>query len=118
MRKSGTVGQPVVEWFGAVYPTGEYAMSTTTSNHEAAIFGRLLQAEKGDLPPELARYVLEIGFAQEDHDRMNQLAAKARVAALAAEEQRELENYNLVGDVLALWHSKARRSLQRSQSVS
>jgi len=93
-------------------------MSTATSNHEAAIFGRLLRPDKGDLSPDLARHVLSIDFAQEDRDRMNELAAKVREAALTAEEVRELENFNLVGDVLALWHSKARRSLSQSQSAS
>jgi len=88
-------------------------MSIAAPNSEAAIFGRLIQAEKGDLTPELARHILRIEFPQEDRDRMNDLAAKARAGALAAHEERELENYNLIGDLLALWHSKARRCLER-----
>jgi hypothetical protein len=89
-------------------------MDTVTRNSEAAIFGRLIQAEKDNLSPELAHCILKISFAPEDRERMNELAEKARTGKLLAEEQRELENYNLVGDLLALWHSKARRSLKAS----
>ena len=93
-------------------------MSATTSTSEAAIFGRLIQAERHDLPPELAQHILKTGFPADDRDRMNDLATKARAGSLTAEEERELQNYNLVGDLLALWQSKARRSLNRSKAAS
>jgi hypothetical protein len=87
-------------------------MSVASSSSAAAIFGRLIQTEKNDLSPELAQYILSIGFAEDDRNRVNELAAKARAGTLQAEEQRDLENFNLVGDLLAVWHSKARRSLK------
>jgi hypothetical protein len=52
-------------------------MSTINSNSEAAIFGRLLQREKHDLSPDLAEYILNLGFAEDDRDRINELAAHA-----------------------------------------
>lgn len=93
-------------------------MSTVASNSEAAIFGRLMQLDRHDLTPELAQHILNISFPSDDRDRINELAAKSRDGTLGAEEQRELENYNLVGDLLALWHSKARRSLKQSKANS
>jgi uncharacterized protein YnzC (UPF0291/DUF896 family) len=93
-------------------------VSTVASNSEAAIFGRLLQFDRHDLTPELAQHILNIGFPSEDLERINELAAKSRVGTLDSEERREIENYNLVGDLLALWHSKARRSLKQSKAIS
>ncbi len=86
-------------------------MSTVTGNSHAAIFGRLIESDQEDLSPDLARYLLRLAFPPQDRERVNQLAAKSREGSLNAEEKKELERYNLVGDVLALWQSKARRSL-------
>jgi hypothetical protein len=88
-------------------------MSTVTENSHAAIFGRLIESDQEDLPPDLARYLLRLAFPTQDRARVNELAAKSREGSLNAEERNELERYNLVGDVLALWQSKARRSLNR-----
>jgi hypothetical protein len=88
-------------------------MSTVTGNSHAAIFGRLIESDQEDLSPDLARYLLRLAFPPQDRARVNQLAAKSREGSLNAEERNELERYNLVGDVLALWQSKARRSLNR-----
>ena len=89
-------------------------MSTATENTEAAILNRLLNLDDEELTPEVARFVLGIRFRDSDHARMDELAAKARAGTLAQAEQRELESYIHVGDVLALWHSKARRVLSRA----
>jgi hypothetical protein len=86
-------------------------MSTVTGNSHAAIFGRLIESDQDDLAPDLARYLLRLAFPAQDRERVNELAAKSREGSLSAEERNELERYNLVGDVLALWQSKARRAL-------
>jgi hypothetical protein len=88
-------------------------MSTVTENSHAAIFGRLIESDQEDLPPDLARYLLRLAFPTQNRARVNELAAKSREGSLNAEERNELERYNLVGDVLTLWQSKARRSLNR-----
>lgn len=90
-------------------------MSTMNPNNEAAIFGRLLNAEEKKLQPDVAQYILNIRFAEEDRDRINELAAKARAGILDPDEQRELGNFNLVGDLLAVWQSHARRSLGQAR---
>jgi hypothetical protein len=80
-------------------------------NSELAIFGRLLKADKGDLPRDLARYVLTLGFGGEDQARMKELAERNQEGNLSSQEQEELRNYVKAGHLLALLHSKARKSL-------
>jgi hypothetical protein len=95
-------------------PTNQTPPSRTS---EIAIFGRLLKIDEGDLSRELARYVLTLGFGDEDQARMRGLAERNQAGALSAEEQDELRSYVKAGHLLALLHSKARKSLKRSMSV-
>ena len=93
-------------------------MTPSIANSEAAIFGRLIDAESDKLTPELARHILTIDFPKQDRTRMHELVVKNQDGNLTAEEQAELENYNHVGDLLSLWHSKARRALNQSGTAS
>jgi hypothetical protein len=77
-----------------------------------AIFARLIKADQGDLSRDLARYILTLGFAEEDQARMRELAEKNQQGVSSSEEQGELQNYVVVGHMLALLNSKARRSLK------
>jgi hypothetical protein len=80
---------------------------------EVGILGRLLEPEKADLPPEVARHILALQFGAADRERMNELAEKARAGTLSAEEEGILENFRHVGRLLALMQSKARLSLKK-----
>lgn len=82
---------------------------------EIAIFARLIRTDDGDLSGELARYVLTLGFGEDDQARMLDLAARNQEGALSAEEQEELGNYVKAGHLLALLHSKARKSLNQKK---
>ena len=75
------------------------------STSEIAMFGRLIQAEDGNLAHDLARYVLTLGFSQADQDRMNGLAVRNQDGLLSAIEREELQNYVRSGHRLALLHS-------------
>ncbi len=79
---------------------------------EIAIFARLIKADAGNLSRELAHYILTLGFDEEDQVRMSELAERNQDGALASEEQVELQNFVKAGHLLALLHSKARRSLK------
>lgn len=92
-------------------------MATATESNEAAIFGRVLDLDTEPLSLELARRVLKLGFPHGDRARMNDLAAKARAGTLGPSERRELDNYVLVGDLLAVWHSKARQAIQDAKDA-
>jgi hypothetical protein len=87
--------------------------TTRAGTSEVAIFGRLIKAHDGDLSRELARYILTLGFGEEDQARMGDLAARNREGALSPEEKEELQNYVKAGHLLALLHSKARKSLKQ-----
>jgi len=86
------------------------------STSEIAMFGRLIQAENGNFAHHLARYVLTLGFSQADQDRMNNLAVRSQDGSLSAIEREELQNYVRSGHLLALLHSKARKSLKRRRA--
>jgi hypothetical protein len=87
-----------------------------SSTSEIAMFGRLIQADDGNLDARLARYVLTLGFPRPDQDRMSDLATRNQAGSLPAAEQEELQNYVRAGHLLALLHSKARKSLKRRAS--
>ena len=80
-----------------------------------AIFGRLIKADKTDLSRELARYILTLGFDEEDQNRMSELAQKNQEGSLSSDEKAELENFVKAGHLLALLHSKARKTLKASK---
>jgi len=85
---------------------------------DAAILSRLIEPEVENLPPEVARYLLNLDFCQSDRDRMHELAAKAREGILTPAEQHEAESYERIGHLVALLRSKARKSLKTASSSS
>jgi hypothetical protein len=90
-------------------------MSTTTTHTretEATILVRVLCNEDGQLPPELARYILDRQFSDRDKARMHDLAVRNQEDALSAAEKEELFAFGNAGTVLAILQSKARRSLK------
>ena len=84
-----------------------------TNKSDIAIFGRLLSNPKGNMSPELARYVLTLGFTDTDQSRMRELAARNQQGGLSGEEHEELMSYVKAGHLLALVHSKARQALKK-----
>jgi hypothetical protein len=86
-------------------------------NTETAILSRLIKPERNDLAEEVARYLLRIDFNPKDLARMNELAALANAGTVNDDQRQELENFNHVGHLLALLHSKARRSLSKSSAA-
>ena len=89
----------------------------STPNREAAIWARLIEAQK-DLPPEVAEYLLSVGFGDGDRDRMEQLAERSEAGTLTDEERAEFDSYLHVGNLLAVMQSKARRVLSRKPQPS
>jgi hypothetical protein len=93
-------------------------MTKEDRTSEIAIFARLIKTERGDLGRELASYVLTLGFDEEDQARMRELAERNQEGALNSDEKEELGNYVKAGHLLALLHSKARRSLKARRRPS
>jgi hypothetical protein len=90
-------------------------MHRTTTNgageSEIAILARVLHNDKGQLPPNVARYVLNLGFSDDDKARMHDLAVRNQEDALSAAEKEELLAYAKAGSLLGILKSKARRVL-------
>ena len=81
-------------------------------NSEAAIWTRLMQAQKDELSPDAAEFLLAIDFGGSDRQRMLQLAERSEAGTLTAEEQIEFDGYLHVGNLLAVMQSRARLALK------
>jgi hypothetical protein len=79
---------------------------------EAAIFSRVVDRSLSHFSTETARSILDLGFGEEDHARIDELTTRNQDGALSVEEKEELMNYVKVGNLLALFQSKARTFLK------
>src|ERR1035438_4239042 len=66
-------------------------------NSEAAIWARLMQAQKDELSPDAAEFLLAMDFGGSDRQRMLQLAERSEAGTLTGEEQIEFDGYLHVG---------------------
>ena len=82
------------------------------SEAETAILKRVIRPDVGDMPPEVAKAMLALGFQESDHARMHELSAKAQHGTLTEAEQDELDGYINVSHFIAFIRSKARISLK------
>lgn len=80
----------------------------------AEVLRRVFDLAGHGLTRPLAESILALDFPQYDADRIAELSGKANEGRLTEFEEAELEAYVNVGDLLALWQSKARQSLQQS----
>jgi hypothetical protein len=90
-------------------------MHTTTHSagqSEVSILARILGNGQDKLPPDMARYVLTLGFSEHDKARMHDLAVRNQEDALAAAEKEELFAYAKAGTLLSILKSKARKALK------
>jgi hypothetical protein len=94
--------------------TGDMATEVLVDNSEAKMLARAFDAERGDLPKEAARVLLQARLPDLDMARMVYLGERAQTGELTAAERREAEAYNRVGLLIELLQSKARLSLARN----
>jgi hypothetical protein len=90
-------------------------MSTTNTqarDSEATILARVLSNEHGQLPPEVARHIVDRDFSDRDKARMHDLAVRNQEGALSPSEKEELFAFANAGTILAILQSKARRRLK------
>jgi hypothetical protein len=79
-----------------------------SQNREAAIWARLIRAQRDDLSSDAAEFLLSIAFDSRDQERMLELADRSEAGILTAEEQAEFDSYLHIGNFLAVMQSKAR----------
>ena len=85
--------------------------TTRSTENEVTILARILGNERGQLPRDLARYILDLGFSDRDKARMHDLAVRNQADALTPAEKDEMFAFGKAGDLLAILKSKARRTL-------
>ena len=83
---------------------------------EAAIFSRVVDRSMPDFSEETARLLLKLGFSEDDHALIDDLATRNQEGTLSAEEREELMNFVKVGNLLAVFQSKARKFLKERGS--
>jgi hypothetical protein len=88
----------------------------SAANLDASVWERVVDFEK-ELSPTAARALLQIRFSSREHEQMSALLEKARLGALTAREEEEMEVYELLGSLLGILHSRARRALKRRAQV-
>ncbi len=81
---------------------------------ELSIMSRVISPEGTTFAPEIARAILDLGFAQSDRQRLVELVDAAQTRALSPSEQSEAESYHRVENWLIRMKYLARRSIAES----
>jgi hypothetical protein len=90
-------------------------MSSTasrTGDNEVTILARVFDDERGLLPRDLARSIVDVDFSERDKARMHDLAVRNQNDALSPSEKEELFGFAKAGTLLSILQSKARRTLK------
>ena len=87
------------------------SVAARTGENEVTILARVFENERGELPRELARSILDVDFSDRDKARMHDLAVRNQDDALTPAEREELFAFAKAGTLLSILHSKARRTL-------
>jgi len=87
-------------------------MNGTTA--DAGILQKMIGPGR-ELPPEVARFFLDLSFSDEDYKRMADLSEKANEGELTAKERHQLTMYVMLNDFLIIMHSQARSSIEKLQ---
>ena len=91
-------------------------MTETIISQEAEILSRIIAPDNPSFSAEGARSILELGFSEDDGERMKALAAKARQGSLNEQEESLLNAYLFLGSLVDVMHSKARLSLKKQSA--
>ena len=88
---------------------------TTATRHanenEVTILARILGNENGQLPQDLARYILDLNVSERDKARMHDLAVRNQDEDLTPAEKEEMFAFGKATTLLSILKSKARRTL-------
>jgi len=88
------------------------SVAARRGDNEVTILARIFDDERGLLPPDLARSILDVEFSERDKARMHDLAVRNQADGLSAAEKEELFAFAKSGTLLGILKSKARRTLK------
>ena len=80
----------------------------------ATVLSRALEAKGGEVPPEGARFILDLGLREQDKKRMLDLLAKQQQGGMPDEEREELESYIQADNLLSILKAKALLALKKA----
>jgi hypothetical protein len=92
------------------------SMATKRAPNEMAILRRVVDRKYSELSEAAARAIVRLDLDETDRKRMNELAARNRAGKLSVIEERELDSFIQVGQILGILKSKARQALKAHQS--
>jgi hypothetical protein len=81
------------------------------SENEVTILARILGNKNGQLPREIAGYVLDLNISERDKARMHDLAVRNQDDDLTPAEKEEMFAFGKAATLLSILKSKARRTL-------
>ncbi len=85
--------------------------ATTTG---ATILSRALEVKGGEVPPEGARFILNLGIRDEDKKRTLDLLTRQQEGMITAEEVEELGSYIQADNMLSILKAKALLALKKA----
>jgi hypothetical protein len=85
--------------------------TTHTGENEVTILARFLGNGDGQLPKDMARYILDLHVSERDKARMHDLAVRNQDDALTPAEKEEMHAFGKATTLLSILKSKARRTL-------
>jgi hypothetical protein len=80
----------------------------------ATILSRALQLKGGNVPPDGARFILDLGIGEKDKKRMLELLAKQQQGRISAQEKVDLESYIQADNTLSVLKAQAILALKKA----
>jgi hypothetical protein len=80
----------------------------------ATVLSRALEAKGQAVPPEGARFILNLGIRDEDKKRMLALLSKQQAGPITEEEREELDSYIQADNTLSVLKARALVALKKA----
>jgi hypothetical protein len=80
----------------------------------ATVLSRALERKGGAVPPEGARFILDLGIREEDKQRMLELLAQQQKGGISAADRDELDSYVQADNVLSILKARALLALKEA----
>ncbi|MFN0021568.1 MAG: hypothetical protein ACKVP0_25225 [Pirellulaceae bacterium] len=93
-------------------------MYPTTQSSFSEILKDLVSPEAPNLKPEVAQWMLSLGFSETRRDRMMELAELNNRGEMTDSLREEMDNYRRIGNLVSLLQAKARLSLQQTTQAN
>jgi len=80
----------------------------------ATVLSRAAHSRGGDVPPEGARFILDLAIMEDDKNRMLELLAKQQKGPITAREREDLESHVQADNMLSILKAQAILALKKA----